>query len=233
MQVARWVKRTRVSGPGSAARRERHRAPMGMGRWSGTSKDVGRKRRVWISILARLVLIAAGVATVLLVAGALVTAGRERDCLASGGRWQTWGRCLPPLKACSCHERTLPVGAVFADGCNMCECGPHSMRCTSKACMDGAGVIGCWDGNRGVEPCSAEQPCVYDPGCEQPRSYPGGFIAAEERDYCGCDGVTFKAVAPRLPYRHVGACPQVDDSRQRARTLENAQRERDALGGLQ
>jgi hypothetical protein len=111
----------------------------------------------------------------------------------------------PAQTSCWCHNRRLPVGAIFADGCNMCECMPYGATCTSKGCVSEGHLIGCW--GVAVRPCAPGAACVYDPGCESPHSYPGGYIARLERPHCGCDGVTFWAVAPEKPYRHVGACP--------------------------
>jgi len=60
----------------------------------------------------------------------------ERRCAAAGGKWRgPLIGCMAIRTECRCGTRRLPVGTVFWDGCNTCECLPHSLRCTAKACI--------------------------------------------------------------------------------------------------
>jgi hypothetical protein len=161
------------------------------------------------------------IGTVLLLLGFIggtLLSGRllaEQHCNATGGKWHGHaGECTPPQTECLCGSRRLPVGTVFGDGCNTCECERHGWRCTALACFDspsvdlGGTVIGCFAGMKQAKPCTlpGDTRCIFDPGCEEPRSYRGTASFAPERAHCGCDGATFIASAPHRPYRHVGAC---------------------------
>ncbi len=68
----------------------------------------------------------------------------EQHCSATGGKWHGVS-CTPPQTECRCGLHRVPVGTVFWDGCNTCDCQVHGLRCTSKACFDSKGVlIGCF-----------------------------------------------------------------------------------------
>ena len=153
---------------------------------------------------------AVGVLLIFVIAPILWTAQllAERHCLASGGKWQ-FGECRPLQTECRCGARRIPVGAAFGDGCNGCECLPHGWKCTTRGCLDEEGQMigGCFKGVKPAEPCrDGATGCIYDPGCDPPRSYAGGVVSAMATTYCGCDGMSFTAFAPHRPYRHVGEC---------------------------
>jgi hypothetical protein len=65
---------------------------------------------------------------------------------------------------CDYAGRRLPVGVVFADGCNSCECFPNGVEST----------VGCDTKNIGCNPPCPW--CVFDPGCDRPRAF-GRFAA--------------------------------------------------------
>jgi hypothetical protein len=126
---------------------------------------------------------------------------RKEKCRSTDGMW-LGDHCLEKHDSCVLGgDRTVPVGAVFADGCNTCECKPYTIGCTSVGCINNiyARKPSC--------PCA-----IFDPGCDQPRSYCGRCGAFSERAYCGCDGATFVAMAPLKPYRHLGPCSASDPS---------------------
>jgi len=121
---------------------------------------------------------------------------RERECRAAGRRWNT-STCVDFVRACNVENRSIPVGAVFGDGCNTCECLPVGTRCTSMWCEPPDRT-----------PCTAQSSlCIFDPGCDNPRAYRGRGNVFTERAYCGCDGRTFTTSGPAKPYRHPGPCP--------------------------
>jgi len=119
----------------------------------------------------------------------------QRECTARGGLWT--GTCRPGHDACYVGDhRKLPVGVVYGNGCNTCECGPNYQRCTS---------VWCKTLRDGADPSCKF--AVFDPGCEAPQSFCGrGGATFRQRAYCGCDGVTFTSDAPLKPYRHLGPC---------------------------
>ena len=118
----------------------------------------------------------------------------EHECRAADGLWDTW-RCVK-FDACNVDGRRIPLGAVFGDGCSTCECRPSGARCTQG-----------WNPWGHTRCNAASLSSIFDPGCENPRSYTGGGNVFAERPYCGCDGITFVAPSPAKPYRHPGPCP--------------------------
>jgi hypothetical protein len=125
--------------------------------------------------------------------------------------------------------RKVPVGAMYADGCNCCMCLPERGVCQGAACRDpvDGGTPGIYWTNpmhcRGDADCAtAIYPrawCVFDQGCSPGEghcvnTYYDVCIGGEgtSYDYCGCDGQTFtlgKAGVPAhpdRPYAYVGKC---------------------------
>lgn len=58
---------------------------------------------------------------------------RERECLAAGSDW-LWGDCVQVYEECEVAGARYPLGTTYSDGCNVCRCVRHGLRCTSKYC---------------------------------------------------------------------------------------------------
>ncbi len=135
--------------------------------------------------------------------------------------------CNSPAAGPTCDlpdGRTIEDGAVYADGCDCCQCGSG---CQGAACMRPNGDGGYVDSTT-TAPCHSDADCraamapstvavcAFDPGCGQPQGHCMGsplcLFSGLQQSYCGCDGQTFSVGGsnkgyPDRPYSHLGACP--------------------------
>lgn len=131
--------------------------------------------------------------------------------------------------------RVIPTGMVYSDGCNQCWCnGPGlSPRCDGGVCLATctAASCSCPGADAGAAECpplrcraqgdcAGRQPCLFDPGCDDPVGYcvntqpTCGYAdqpnvvatSSSSQTFCGCDGVTYEGSCAKVPYRHAGPC---------------------------